>query len=189
MVANAGSTRGLISYDGASRSGAESGRFSRRERAICQQKVRRATDLSARLGRSEAERTLTMACSPAPLAPITPKASSADTKNADVIDGHYVAKVACQPLHHDRGRCHKRSALHAETVKPAIRGRVEMIRPESASGIGCGRGGQRPLRFPQSGNPRDTPIRQLMCPGVIQLSLGSTNVSDVRHFIAPRRRG
>jgi hypothetical protein len=190
MVANAGPTHTPISRGGTSRSRAECKRFSRGERAIGRRMVRRAIDLSARRRRSKAVRTFTMTFWRAPLASMSPKASSVGTKRTDVVDGHLVAKIACQPLDHGRGRCHERSASRTDTLKPAMRGRVDadrsMIRANSASGIAGG--GVCPLVLSQSRKSRDTPARRPTREGIIQMSPGRATISVVRHFIAPPAR-
>jgi hypothetical protein len=70
-----------------------------------------------------------MVFAPGPLAPISPQASLADAVKNDVNDDLCIAEVACEPLEQDRGRRHARSALHADTLKPAIGGRVGAAQP------------------------------------------------------------
>jgi hypothetical protein len=181
-----------ISRRGTSQRRAGSRRLSSRERGICGQKLRRAIDISPRLGRITAVRTFTMVFAPGPLAPISPQASPADAVKNDMDDGPCIAEVACKPLEQDRGRGHARLALHAHTLKPAIGGRVgaaqPVIGPESAGGIGGDGVGQPPLGSSQSGHSRDTPFGRLTREETIQMSLDSATISGVGRFMIPHTR-
>ncbi len=193
MVANAGSTRSPISRDGTSQSRPESKRFSRRERAICRPELRRAGDISARLGGSKAVRNSTMLFLPAPFAAIRPEASRTGTKSTDVVDSHCIAEVAGEPLEHDRGSRHEQSTSNADTGNPAIWGHLDPHRaricPESGPGIGRGRVAQLPPEIWQSADSRDMSVRRLRRERFVLMSPDSANIDQKWRFFAPCSRG